>query len=127
MFGNRETQRHKAERVAGQAWNHLASAVDSAESSARSARRRAGSMFDDTSQRIGTSAKEARKRANHAYDALLGRPQRGTSWGWIATAAAAGLAVGWVATMVSRRALEGPEPLTLESLPDGLLTARTRS
>jgi hypothetical protein len=121
MLGNTERRRNKAERVAGQAWDNLTSAIDmaqsSANSSARTARRRAEHMWSDTSDRLGSGTKEARKRASDAYDALLGRRRRGTSWGWLFGAAAAGLAVGWVATTVGHRALEQSQPLTL---PDSL-------
>lgn len=126
MFGIRESRRHKAERIAGQAWDQLTTAVDSAGSTARGARKRAESIYGDASSRMGTGTKEARRRATDAYDALLGRRQRGTSWGWVATAAAAGLAVGWVATMVGRKALDGPEPLTLESVRDDVFSGSGR-
>jgi hypothetical protein len=118
MFGIRESRRHKAERIAGQAWDQLASTLDSAGSTARSARKRAESVYGDASQKVTAGSKEARRRATDAYDALLGRRKRGTSWGWVATAAAAGLAVGWVATLVSKKALEAPSPLSLESITD---------
>jgi hypothetical protein len=114
MFG-KQTRREKAEKVASQAWDHLTSAVDTAESSVRSARRRAESLYGDTSNKIGSGSKEAKARARDAYDALMGRKRRGTSWGWVVAATAAGVAVGWVATTFGKRALESTDDLT--SLP----------
>ncbi len=105
MFG-KQTRRRQAERVAGQAWDQLASAVDAAESSVRSAKRRAESIYEDTSSRIGSGSREAKVRAQEAYDALMGRRRRGTSWGWVVAATAAGVAVGWVATTFGKRAID---------------------
>ena len=105
MFG-KQTRRRQAERVAGQAWDHLTSAVDTAESSVRSAKKRAESLYEDTSSRIGSGSKEAKARAQDAYDALLGRRRRGTSWGWVVAATAAGIAAGWVVTTFGRRAID---------------------
>jgi hypothetical protein len=105
MFG-KQTRRQRAERVAGQAWDHLTSAVDTAESSVRSAKKRAESLYEDTSSRIGSGSKEAKARAQDAYDALLGRRRRGTSWGWVVAATAAGMAVGWVVTTFGKRAID---------------------
>ena len=125
MFGKQESRRRKAERIAGQAWDQLTSAIDSAEHSARSVKRRAESAYDDTSGRVGVGAKEARARAKDAYDALLGkRRRRGTSWGWLAAATLAGAAVGWVVTTAGRRALAQPQPL---ELPDSLSDEFARS
>ena len=117
MFGKQESRRHKAERIAGQAWDHLSSAIDAAGTSTRSVRRRAESVYDDTSGRVGTGAKEAKVRASNAYDALLGKRPRGTSWGGLAAATLAGAAVGWVVTTAGRRAMARPTPL---ELPDSL-------
>ena len=89
MFGTKEPRRHKAERIAGQAWDNLSAAVDSAGASTRSASRRATGILDDTSHRVGSGTKEARKRANAAFDALAGR-RRSTPWGWLAAAGLVG-------------------------------------
>jgi ElaB/YqjD/DUF883 family membrane-anchored ribosome-binding protein len=102
MFGNRTSRKHQAERLAGQAWENLSAAVDSAGSSTRTARRRASSFLDETSDRVGSGTKEARRRANAAYDALAGRKPR-TPWGLLAVVAVVGAAVGWVATVFGRQ------------------------
>lgn len=121
MFGKQESRRHKAERIAGQAWENLSAAVDSAGASTKTASRKAAGIFDDTSHRVGSGAKEARQRANAAFDALAGR-RRPTPWGWLAAAALVGAAVGWVATtagrqfMPNRDALELPDSLSDDSL-----------
>jgi hypothetical protein len=122
MFG-KQTRRHQAERIAGQAWDHLTSAVDTAESNVRSAKRRAGTVVDDTSSRIGKGGKEARLRAHEAYEALMGRRhRRGTSWGWLAAATAAGAAIGWVVTTYGRRALAEQDLTVPDSAEDFIRT-----
>src|SRR5262245_42504190 len=77
MSDRRNTRTRKAERIAGQAWEHLVSTVDDAGSAARSAtrsaRRRAKHSADDVSGRVSLVRSEARRRANLAYDALAGR------------------------------------------------------
>ena len=120
MFG-KQRRRHHSEQIAGQAWDQLASAVGTAESSIRSARKRAGSLYDDTTTRIGEGGREARARAHDAYDALLGRRRRGTSWGWLATAAATGVVAGWVVTTFGRRALADSDELRLPSPAEDLV------
>lgn len=106
MFGNRTSRNHKAERVAGQAWETLSAAVDSANNSTRqagrTASRRAAGLFDDAADRVGAGTKEARRRANNAYDALAGRTPR-TPWGTLAAVALVGAAFGWVATVLQRQ------------------------
>jgi hypothetical protein len=77
MFGIHDTRRHAADRIA-----------DSA---------------DDTSKKISAGTREARRRAGAAMAALAGRRQR-TRWEWLAAATLAGVAAGWVATSVTRRA-----------------------
>jgi hypothetical protein len=105
MLG-KQTRRQRTERIAGQAWDHLTSAVDAAESSVRTAKKRTKSIYEDTSNRIESGSREAKARAQDAYDALLGRRRRGTSWGWLVAATAAGMAAGWVATTLGRRAID---------------------
>jgi len=103
MFGMQTSRRRDAERVAGQAWDNLVSAVDSAEASARSVKRRATDMVDDASSRVGSTTKEARRRANSAFDALAGRkPPR--PWGWLLGAAVAGAVLGWLGNALGRQA-----------------------
>ena len=117
MFDRYESRRRKAERIAGQAWDQLSAAVDSAEASTRR-------QYADTSKKISKGTKEARRRANTAYAVLAGRRQR-TQWGWIAAATLVGAAAGWVATTVTRRAMNG-EPLSLpESLADEFASPRS--
>jgi ElaB/YqjD/DUF883 family membrane-anchored ribosome-binding protein len=102
MFGRQETRVRKAERIAGQAWDQLVDTVDHAGSATRTARRRAANRTDEVSGRMNAAAKEARKRATMAYDALAGRkPSR--PWGWLAAAAFVGAVVGWFGTVFGRQ------------------------
>jgi hypothetical protein len=117
MFDKQKSRRHKAERIAGQAWDQLTAAVDSAEASTRK-------QYADKSRKISGSTKEARRRAAAAYAALTGRRPR-TQWELVAAAALVGVAAGWVATSVTRRAMNG-EPLSLpESLTDAFTPSRS--
>ena len=101
MFARQHTPARRAERIAGQAWDQLIGTVDGAGASARTARRHAMNRADDMSDRVGSATKEARKRANRAYDALTGHtPPR--PWGWLAAAAAIGVMVGWIGTLFGR-------------------------
>jgi hypothetical protein len=118
MFHRYETRRRKAERIAGQAWDQLSAAVESAESSTRR-------QYADTSKKISNSTKEARKRAARAYAALAGRRQR-TPWQWLAAATLVGAAAGWVATTVTRRAMNGQDDMSLPaSLADEYAAPRS--
>jgi ElaB/YqjD/DUF883 family membrane-anchored ribosome-binding protein len=106
MFGKQNTRARKAERIAGLAWDRLVTTVDNAgaatKSATRTARRHAVDTADDVSDRLGSSAHEARQRASRAYDALAGRkPAR--PWGWLAGAAAAGAVLGWLGTLFGRK------------------------
>jgi ElaB/YqjD/DUF883 family membrane-anchored ribosome-binding protein len=126
MFGTQTSRSRKAERIAGQAWNNLVSAVDSAgsatRSATRSAKRRAATMVDDASDRMESGAHEARRRTNAALDALAGRKPR-TPWGWLAAATLVGAAFGWVAQRIGRTIVGRPEPLPLpDSLADDATT-----
>ncbi|MDT5027346.1 MAG: hypothetical protein QOE61_3772 [Micromonosporaceae bacterium] len=120
MFTKQESRRHKGERIAGQAWDNLSAAVDTAGASTKSASRKAAGIFDDTSNRVGSGAKEARKRANAAFDALAGR-RRPLPWGWLAAAGLVGAAVGWVVTTAGRQFLPHRDAL---ELPDSLADDR---
>ena len=118
MFDRYESRRRKAERIAGQAWDQLSAAVESAEASTRK-------QYGETSKRFTDSTKEARRRAAEAYAALSGRRRR-TPWEWIAAATVVGAAAGWAATTVTRRAMEGQNPLSLpESLADEFASPRS--
>jgi hypothetical protein len=111
MFAKHQSRRYKAERIAGQAWDQLASAVDSAESSTRR-------QYADTSKKVSNGTKEARRRAAVAYAALSGKRQP-VRWGWLGAATLVGAAAGWVATTVTRRVRHGDAPVALpESLAD---------
>jgi hypothetical protein len=124
MFSTSKSRRHRSERIAGQAWDHLTSAIDSAEASTKHATRRAASFYGDASDRFDGGRKEAIRRANNAYAALAGRRQR-TRWQWLAAATLAGAAVGWVVTTVSRQARDRNAPLELpESLADEFVQTR---
>ncbi|HEX6872855.1 MAG TPA: hypothetical protein VF163_17295 [Micromonosporaceae bacterium] len=121
MFGSSNYRRPKAERITGHAWENLVSAIDSAGTSARSATNRAkhGAMqlYDESSDRVGDSAKEARRRANLAFDALAGRkPPK--PWAALIAATVAGAVIGWFATLFGRRVTAPPRLLTL---PDPLV------
>jgi ElaB/YqjD/DUF883 family membrane-anchored ribosome-binding protein len=126
MFDKRASRRHQAERVAGQAWDHLTTAMDQAsdrfESSARSARKSARSARESARsarERAGSGAKEARRRANRAMDALAGRePKR--PWGSMAIVAVTGAVVGWLAAAFRRQFLPRARraPVELETFPE---------
>jgi hypothetical protein len=126
MFG-RHARSHRADRIAGLAWENLTSAVDSAGSSTRSASKRAVGMLDQTSNRVGVRAKraskEAGRRANAAYDALAGRRQP-TPWGWLAAAGLVGAAFGWVATMFGRQLRARQDILELPVMDEDLADTR---
>ena len=59
MFDRYESRRRKAERIAGQAWDQLSAAVESAESSTRR-------QYADTSKKISDGTKEARQRGSRS-------------------------------------------------------------
>jgi len=99
MFANR-TSRKQA--LAGQAWNNLVTTVESAGHSTRHAGRRAAGFVDTASGRVGSGAKEARERANRAFDALAGK-RAPAPWGLLALVAAVGAAAGWVVAVFGRR------------------------
>jgi len=117
MFAKKDTRARKAERIAGQAWSTLVSAVDDAGSATRSATRtarsRAASTADDVGDRVTSVTREARRRANRAYDALAGRPAP-RPWGWLAAIGLVGVAVGWVATVFGRQIAARSDELALE-------------
>jgi hypothetical protein len=79
-----------AERVAEQAWHNLVSAVESAS--------------DNTKDRMGSAAHEARHRTRAALDALAGRRQS-LPWGMIMGLTAAAFAIGWLTASAARRSL----------------------
>jgi ElaB/YqjD/DUF883 family membrane-anchored ribosome-binding protein len=105
-----------SERIAAQAWEHLAAAVAAAGDTARSAARdtvrrtdaagrRGARLADEAQSRIGSAADEAWQRANAAVEALAGRRPR-MRWGWVAVAAVAGIAVGFAAAAALNAARE---------------------
>ncbi|MFV2083015.1 hypothetical protein [Micromonospora sp. LOL_021] len=110
MFAtNLMERRHKPQRVTDQAWAQLVSAVDSAGDAARLARRHTSNLATDTGARMGPASAEARHRARAAVDALAGR-RRAMPWAWLAGAAAAGVALGWLAGAMTRSVLRPGEP-----------------
>ncbi|MFC5944206.1 hypothetical protein, partial [Micromonospora harpali] len=101
MFGtNLLERRSKPERIADQAWQHLASAVasagDSVRDTARSARRSGSGLADEAGDLVGSAAEEAHRRAVLAFDALAGR-RPALPWALLVGAALAGADAGWAA------------------------------
>ncbi|MDM4720209.1 hypothetical protein QTQ03_11710 [Micromonospora sp. WMMA1363] len=98
-------RRAKPERIADQAWQHLASAVsfagDNVRHSARSARRGGSGLADNAGDLVGSAAEEARRRATLAFDALAGR-RPALPWTMLIGAALVGVAVGWAAGTAAR-------------------------
>lgn len=94
--------RNHKQALAGQAWESLVSAIESAGDTTRHTRRRASSFVDEASTRVGSSANEARKRASRALDALAGRPTP-PPWGLLAIVAAAAAVGGWLAAGTIKR------------------------
>jgi hypothetical protein len=94
--------RNHKQALAAQAWESLVAAIESAGDTTRHAKRRAASYVDDASDRIGSRASEARRRANRARDALVGKPAP-TPWGMLAMVAALAAAGGWLAAGLIKR------------------------
>jgi hypothetical protein len=91
-----------AERVAGQAWDELVSAIESGGDTARSFARRTA---DDAGDRLRPAVKESRRRAGAALEALSGkRPP--IQWELILAGVIGGAVLGWVAGTLTRRAAE---------------------
>jgi hypothetical protein len=99
MFRN---QTHRQQALTRQAWDNLTGAVETARHSTRLASRRAAGFVDDASGRVGSGAKEARRRADLALDALAGK-RPATPWGMLVVVATLGVAAGWVVTTFARR------------------------
>ncbi|WP_326552553.1 hypothetical protein [Micromonospora sp. NBC_01813] len=97
-------RRRKPQRITDQAWDQLVSAVGSAGDAARLARRHTSHMASEAGHRVGPATGEARHRAMAAVDALAGR-RPAMPWAWIAGAAAAGVALGWLAGAMARSAI----------------------
>jgi len=94
-------------RLVDHAWGNLTSAASTG-----------GDKAKAYSAKVGAGSKEARRRADAALDALAGK-RAPVSWGWVAGAAALGVALGWVATAFGRRAVQtAQQQLTAE--PDDL-------
>src|SRR6266545_6626020 len=118
MFGTK--RKNRAERIAEEAWENLASAMGSAGDTARSVGRATGDtarsvkrrtgktarsfgrrtsdlasdLADEAQTKVSSAADEAWSRASNALDALAGHKPR-KPWGWIAVAVIGGIAVGW--------------------------------
>ena len=95
----------EAERVAGQAWDELVSAIESGGDAARTLARRTADIADDAGDRLRPAVHESRRRAGAAMNALSGR-RPPIQWEWILAAAIGGAVVGWVAGTLTRRAAE---------------------
>ena len=105
MFGTRRRNRARAaQRVAGDAWDQLIAAVESAGDAARTTGRRTRRAAGDAGSTAASAADEAKRRAAAALDALAGRRHR-TRWEWVAGAVVAGLVVGWFAASGARKAV----------------------
>lgn len=86
-----------------------------ARDAARSARRTTSHLAGDASDRASVVADEARQRAGRAYDALAGR-RSGLSWGWLAGAGLAGVAIGWAVGMAVTRARQQAETIEMTGM-----------
>jgi hypothetical protein len=95
----------EAERVAGQAWDELVSAIESGGETAKSFARRTADIADDATDRLRPAVHESRRRAGAAMEALSGR-RPPIQWELILAAAIGGAVVGWVAGTLTRRAAE---------------------
>jgi hypothetical protein len=95
----------QAERVAGQAWDELISAIESGGDAARTFARRTADLADDTGDRIRPALHESKRRAGAAVEAISGR-RPPIQWEWILAAAVGGAVLGWVAGALTRRAAE---------------------
>jgi hypothetical protein len=94
-----------AERVAGQAWDELVSAIESGGDTARSFARRTADLADDAGDRLRPAVRESRRRAGAALEALSGkRPP--IQWELILAGVIGGAVLGWVAGALTRRAAE---------------------
>ena len=105
MGGHWSGRTREAERVAGQAWDELVSAVESGGDAARTLARRTADLADDAGDRIRPALHESRRRAGAALGALGGR-RPPIQWEWILAAAIAGAVLGWAAGALTRRAAE---------------------
>jgi hypothetical protein len=101
--------------VAGDAWDYLVAAVESAGDTARTTGRRTRNAAGDASSSVASATGEAKRRAAAAFDALAGRRRR-THWEWIAGAVVSGLVVGWFAASGARKAVasNGHEEQTMD-------------
>jgi hypothetical protein len=95
----------EAERLAGQAWDELVSAIGSGGATARSLARRSVDLADEAGDRLAPALQESRRRAGAAAAALYGR-RAPIQWELILAAAIGGAVVGWVAGTLVRRAAE---------------------
>ncbi|HEU5109148.1 MAG TPA: hypothetical protein VFT95_11435 [Micromonosporaceae bacterium] len=100
----RTSRTQRAQRVAGDAWDQLVSAVESAGDTARYAKRKTTTVADGVGSSVTAATDEARRRAGAALDALAGRRVR-TRWEWVIGAVVAGLVVGWFANANAKRAV----------------------
>ena len=95
----------EAERIAGQAWDDLVSAVETGGNAARAFARRGADLADEAGDRIAPAVRESRRRAGAAASALAGR-RAPIQWELILAAGIAGVVVGWLAGALTRRAAE---------------------
>jgi hypothetical protein len=97
------------ERVAAQAWQELTDAVESGGDTVRSWARRSTDLAEEATDRVsdkvGSALDESRRRAGAALDALSGR-RTPMPWEWLLAAVAGGVVLGWVGSILTRRAAE---------------------
>ncbi|WP_344080062.1 hypothetical protein [Luedemannella helvata] len=94
-------------RLVDHAWGNLTSAASSGGDKAKS-----------YGEKVSAGSKEAKRRADAAMNALAGRKPK-PRWGWLAGAAALGVALGWLATAVGRQAVTTAQQKLVEE-PDDL-------
>ena len=125
MGGQWSGRTKDAERVAGQAWDELVSAIETGGDAARTLARRTADLADDAGDRIRPAVHESRRRAGAALGALSGR-RPPIQWAWILAAAIAGAVVGWAAGALTRRAAEEQFILTETAAADETVAAADR-
>jgi hypothetical protein len=109
MNGQWSARSREAERLAGQAWDEMVAALESGGEAARSIARRTADLTselaDEAGDRVRPALRESRRRAGAALEALAGR-RPPVQWEWILAAAIGGVAVGWLAATVTRKAAQ---------------------
>jgi hypothetical protein len=105
MGGHWNGRTREAERIAGQAWDELISAIESGGDTARSFAKRTAELADDAGDRLRPAVRESRRRAGAAIAALSGR-RPPIQWELILAGAVGGAVLGWLAGTMTRKAAE---------------------